>query len=362
MIKYEGWTLTDKIILVSRPERGYGDGKWTTLNSKQAYVVDPNNSEMLKSARYWAEITVCGDYDEETKTYPNKQVIKGEEFELDNKDFTLELLDSAEESSQGGKLSFWNCLIHTPVGDFKIGISADLLLSVLKFCDFKKGICQQKLCFARKKGQVGLLNEDMPEYKQALEDMQKKKNIKKGATKKWELGKVYGSLTLADAHLAKFYQWCEVQYKMGKYGHYICGIDSITILSKPRKVYWNPSYEEEYKKVSDYINYYTDDKLTYFKFDLNMPARKQISEIEMDVPQNIIHFNLNSKFRQTFIQLKNQLDDYNKKGYSFGGGMYSNIGSCIENILTYYKDNEVPEIPNDVINFCKDNNIEIKYC
>ena len=84
-MEYSGINLPENIIIV---ENKYGQG----------YAVSEGSN--LDNARYWAERS-----DWEPKEYKYK-----------NGTFTLKVTNAAGHSSQGGKLSFWNCQIRTEDG------------------------------------------------------------------------------------------------------------------------------------------------------------------------------------------------------------------------------------------------------
>ena len=171
---YEGWTLYDKVIIVEKIvyNYNYGLGKRIKTDEKQGYIVDPKNKKQLETAMSWAE-TKEYDYNPETKQNEIIKVNKGIIHEFQNEDFEIELLDSAEGSSQGGKLSFWNCKISKDDKSWIIGINADLLLKCLKSCTWVNGKCQDKVMFARCKGGVGVLSKNSPEYIKAQERIEK---------------------------------------------------------------------------------------------------------------------------------------------------------------------------------------------
>ena len=100
-MEYLGINLPENVIIV---ENKYGQG----------YVV-PEGSN-LDNARIWAEGS-----DWEPKEYKYK-----------NGTFTLRITNAAGHSSQGGKLSFWNCQIRTEDGkEFLIGIASDCLAELI---------------------------------------------------------------------------------------------------------------------------------------------------------------------------------------------------------------------------------------
>ncbi len=88
---------------------------------------------------------------------------------FNNEDFTLEIVTCPENSNQGGKLSFWICKLTTKDGySFCTNINSLLLEYLLKECDFKKGVCQDKVFFVRNKSQLGLITKNGELYQQLL--------------------------------------------------------------------------------------------------------------------------------------------------------------------------------------------------
>jgi hypothetical protein len=181
---YKGYKLLDTVVLVCRDvaEREESTSVFTRHKYYQAYLVDPSNKNQLESARHWAKWTEYGPSlkNETTGKWEREYEIDHEpvEFEFENKDFTLELLDCAGGSSQGGKLSFWNCLAHKENNSFKIGINSELLLDLLKNATFVKGVCQEPLIFVTKNGKVGMTTVGSEMHKNCVEDMNLKKRLK----------------------------------------------------------------------------------------------------------------------------------------------------------------------------------------
>ena len=107
--EYLMYKLLDNIMLVCRDEEHY-----KSSDAMQAYLVDPSNKKQLKSAQDWATWT---DYGPRVKTESGRWESEWEkkhepiEYTFGNQHFKLELLDCAGGSSQGGKLSFWNCIV-----------------------------------------------------------------------------------------------------------------------------------------------------------------------------------------------------------------------------------------------------------
>jgi hypothetical protein len=139
------YKLLDNIMLVCRDEHHR-----KSADALQAYLVDPSNKNQLKSARTWATYTEYGNY---VKTESGKWEYEWTkkhdplEYTFGNQRFKLELLDCAGGSSQGGKLSFWNCIVSKDDQRFKIGINSEMLLELLKNATFVKGVCQDDLLF-----------------------------------------------------------------------------------------------------------------------------------------------------------------------------------------------------------------------
>ena len=251
---YVGWQLFDKVIIVARGYNRWVNGKYIN-EGVQGYIVDPSNKKMLESARNWGRWTEYGEY-VQGEGYPNKVEHEPEEFTFDNNDFTLELVDCAENSSQGGKLSFWNCNITKDGKTFLVGIAANLLLDVLKHNTFIDGKCQTPLMFARCKGGVGMLSENMESYKQALADMQLKKKVNTGKTSKHRLGHIYNTLTESHAYLADLYCWYEPITEEKRRNNWSSSTYDTIVgfkkLDKPIKLKWFASMYDKESNLSDF--------------------------------------------------------------------------------------------------------------
>lgn len=171
---YQGIKIPRSVIIVEKA--GKADAE-----PRQGFVADPGNEGMLDTAHSWGRCTVyddsIADWNERRKTASIEQPT---DHPYENGGFSLELLESASWSSQGGKLSFWDCLVTAPDGkQYVIGINSELLLHLMKSCSFDKGRCAQRIWFGRVRGsQVGAFWEGMPEFAQAQED-EKTRNAKK---------------------------------------------------------------------------------------------------------------------------------------------------------------------------------------
>lgn len=275
---YSGWTLFDEVLIVAK-KLGYWDyqeGIWVEEDDWQGYVVDPTNKKMKDSATSWAEIHKS-KYDESGK-YIGTDIIPGREFLYKNEGFQIELKETAGGSSQGGKLSFWNCWVTAPDGiRFKIGIAADLLLDLLLSSTFEKGKCTEKVFFARQAGGVGMLHKNMESYQQALADMQKKSDVKTKKTSKHKLGYAYSALQEVNAYIADIYFW----YKPLRNRH--GDIAAYQKLDTPIKKYWFDGlagYEENkmYKTSSLAESGWKPEKLSlsYHSLRAKLPARIEV--------------------------------------------------------------------------------------
>lgn len=249
---YKGWCLFDKVVIVTRRQYKWD---WEEHQRKegelQGYIVDPSNKSMLESAIRWGTIRERTDEKDKYGSYIYKD-IEPTKYEFVNDGFTLELLDAAEGSSQGGKLSFWNCIITKNDYRFKVGISSTLLLELLKSSTFVNGVCQHELFFARCKGGVGMLHKDMDAYKEAVSDMNKKAAIKSAKkTSKWEPGCNYVTLTEDSMYLYRVYRWLKPKYKQDRYGRDVfVGYEK---LDKPEVVHIVSATSSVYNKVSSYF-------------------------------------------------------------------------------------------------------------
>lgn len=198
---YEGYKLVDKVVIFAKDiEADY----------LPAFVADPSNKSQVKNAKDWATYRKYGHYNKELDKIERSKEIEGLQFEFDNSGFSLSLLDCAGYSSQGGKLSFWNCIIEKDNRKFKIGINTNLLLDVLKESTFEKGVCKEPVCFVSKNGQTGVCIENGEIYKHAKKDMELKDYLKKSQTTKYKYGDHVCTATLDEIYLGKMYKYYDV--------------------------------------------------------------------------------------------------------------------------------------------------------
>lgn len=231
---YKGWKIPNKLHIFVKKNKRY--------EYPQAMIASSEKQEALETAKKWAS----GKYSGWTE---NDYI----QYDIDNENIDFELLDSAGGSSQGGKLSFWNCIISK--GDMKvvIGISSDILIELLKNTDFEKGKCKNKIILARYQNKWGAITKDMKEYKEAIKDMEMNDNFTLAKkTTKWKPGYEYYSKTQKSIYLYDLYKWYETeQYNGGWYTHYM----RLKEYKTPQLV--KTTLEEwaykDYSKLSEYI-------------------------------------------------------------------------------------------------------------
>lgn len=171
------WTMEDEIILV------VSNNKW---KYRKAYLVNPKDKNSLNNAKHWA----------------------GEDHEVvttKNEGFELTITNSAGGSSQGGKLSFWDCTITKDDILVDIGINASVLCSLIKQSTFINGVCQQTVSLARMNSQQCAIHEGMTEYKECIDYLNLKKSRNTKKTTKYIVGHNYVTTTLNDLYLGQFY-------------------------------------------------------------------------------------------------------------------------------------------------------------
>jgi hypothetical protein len=300
---YKGYKLLDKILLVCRdiPEHEESFGYNSRTTCYQAYLVDPASSKQLDSARHWAKWTEYGPAykDSEGKWTRDYEIEHSPiEFEFENNGFTLELLDCAGGSSQGGKLSFWNCLVSKDDKIFKIGINSDMLLDLLKNATFDKGKCQSPLIFITQNGKVGMTAEGSDTYKQCVSDRELKKALKASQVSKFEFGDILKTTTINEVYLGTVYQYYSFDpgNNPNRYTKYYDFRDCIiTKLAKPIKYHVFDTITDQ-TKLSDFTNKYGHSSWYSFPdFKKSCPKRTVDSKIELDITQEDFYKQLGTK-------------------------------------------------------------------
>lgn len=232
----KGYKIPSRVKLVS------GVWKYQKYDEKQAFVVDADSDSQLKTAIDWAG----GKYDKD-----NEEKIKSEIIETDNEGFEIEFLENAGYSSQGGKLSFWDCKVTKDNETFIIGINQDLLLELIKSATIVKGKVQEKCLFVKQRGNTGLIIKDSGIYKECMKEIELKKNLQSlKKTTAWEKGYFYNTVSNnSDVYICDVYVW----YKEEKLGWYKSLIHK---LDKPikMKVMLSDYYFREDSSLLNYIN------------------------------------------------------------------------------------------------------------
>ena len=246
---YKGIKIYDKILIVERTSTTEGGYSWKGRTVNQGYVVDVNNKKMLENALNWAKWTKYDSSllggksywdktvtDEMRKAYKeSEQTVDGVIHEYENGNFSITLDEAAGRSTQGGKLSFWNCIITGPDGhSFLIGINSELLLHLMMTTTLVKGACQEKVWLGRAKGtQVGVYTPDMEDFVQAKKDEETRKRKK---TSNYEPGDIVETLTTKELYLGEVYSYANKYSKSSGYGwynrHYY-----VKVYKKPKKMY-----------------------------------------------------------------------------------------------------------------------------
>ena len=178
-----------------------------------AFMVDPSVKGSKESGIRWAKNNYY------SRNLPDEEIY--DYVETDNDHFKLRICEAADGSSQGGKLSFWTCILEKEgIPPFTIGINADLLAELILDSTFENGKCVQEVTLARKNGQMGALHEGMRAYDDMISDLNKKRAVESAEkTSKWEPGYVYQSMTKKGLCIGKLPQIAKME---AHYTTYYC--------------------------------------------------------------------------------------------------------------------------------------------
>ena len=264
---YKGIKVPKKVIIVECTRVSESGDFWHGRTVNQGYVVDADNEKMLETAKSWASWSGRDDHireeyfkhkeargikrydwnneDEEEKALNKKWEDsythhEGVLHEYENGNFKIALSEAAGGSSQGGKLSFWNCVITAPDGkEFLVGINQDLLLHLLMATTAVKGEIQETIWLGRVKGtQVGAFTEDMEEFKQAIQDEIVRTTPR---TSKYVPGDIVSTGGSDLLYLGECYSYLgQATESRDRYAH------SPVVLTKPKKKYMYISLETDY--------------------------------------------------------------------------------------------------------------------
>lgn len=329
---YKGIKIYNKITIVERTEITEDGYNWRGRTVNQGYVVDQENKKMLDTALRWAEWTYydqslinkyweirnkLGYNSKETKEAEAKyeatrKEMNGVVHEYDNGSFTINLSESADRSSQGGKLSFWNCIITAPDGNsFLVGINSELLLHLLMSTTFINGTCQEKVWLGRVGGnQVGVFTEAMEDFKQAKLDEEQRTAVK-NASNKYVPGDIVGTLKEKQLYLGSIYKY--YSFEQG----YRYGDKYIVIYDKPRVVHIFRGFYKHWKTEEEELN-------SYFTETLTKPKRLIIDHMDLD--ESVADY-ISRYTKQKFDE---SLDDKNKYSWYSAGEllMYGTNDTC----------------------------------
>lgn len=145
----------------------------------QAYVAWQNNKGHNERGKKWSN--------------------NGKMTQVENTGFRLSFNQSANDSSQGGDLSFWNCDITSKDGEtWLIGVNSQSLLELLKECTCINGVIQENVLFARYCGNVVCIKENGIQHEALLKNLKDKEEMGKQkaalkTTTKHVLGGVYST-------------------------------------------------------------------------------------------------------------------------------------------------------------------------
>lgn len=261
---YKGYKIPSKIKIVR--------SNWKYENMDQGFIVDPDTKGQLETALNWA-----AGYNDEKREEVKKNII-----ETDNEGFEVEFLKPAGGSSQGGKLSFWDCKITKDDISYIVGINQDLLLELIKSATIIKGKVQEKCLFVKQRGNTGIIIKDSEIYRACMKEIETKnklQNLKK--TTNWEKGYYYNTPTgLSDIYIGDAYLWF-TEDKTSAWSKKI-----IHKIDKPIKIKIMISswYADRNKLLSEIIK----DKTYFFEYigeegKKTLPARFKVEEGKIDI-------------------------------------------------------------------------------
>lgn len=224
----------------------------------KAFVVFDNNKKTMSTAVNWA----CYN------RYVNPEIVT-----LPNSaDFTVSIMMPAGMSSQGGKLSFWNCRIRNEKCglDVSVGINQSILCDLLLQSTFVNGVCQSNVVFAKRGSELGVVAEGSYNYKQALMSQSLKAELKVSKTTKWERGCAYRTLTESDVYIGDVYRPVEIEREFDyrraySYHHYYLNKNPLKRVTLARYYIEEAEYDinkivtpDEYGRIdfsnSNYLN------------------------------------------------------------------------------------------------------------
>lgn len=266
-----------------------GPGKY----SFTGYIVEHGDTKGLEGAKDWARER---EWDYEKKEYT--EVYEPKVYTFDNEGFSATILDSAGGSSQGGRLSFWRCEIEKDGVKFTIGVNDAILADLIKNSDISNGVVKQKVMFARKGGQPGLIHDKMDAYADAKADMQQKADLKSAKkTNKWEIGGAYSTLTHTDICIGEVYDTLEEYEVEETYNGWRYGstrkVTKLREAANPNKITaWMSLYNYRGETVvPNSLGDFLRDKLKdnyYYLSTGKPPARAKASQLKVKISDQIL--------------------------------------------------------------------------
>ena len=334
---YQGIKIPDKIIIVEK-QYNWRYRDTDNININQGYIVEAGNKKALESAMNWAEITAYDDSVLEGKNWwevdkklhekwrATAHEVSGIQHEYENGHFSLCLKDAADRSSQGGKLSFWNCVIKCPDRkEFLIGINSEILLNLLLNNTFENGLCKNNIYLGRIKGNaVGAFTPNMPLFAQAQKDEAKRQEVKK-ANDKYIPGDIVKTLTGKDLYLGTVYQY----YSFESGWHY--RENYLVVYNKPKLVHIYRSY---------YNNWHDEETLSEY-YNVKNTKVKRIIDGHIDLAGTALEYIKKYNNKRYKEELKKDADG--KSRYAWGPAKVAiQYGDCSEmnrdEIIKYLKE------------------------
>lgn len=347
------WTIPEKLIIVESVIHTIYVNDEQEIN--KAYIVFGDNTKSLENARMWA------GKDAIEKTIPGTT------------EFTFEILECAGRSSQGGKLSFWNCRIKNTDEniDVSIGINSEILCWILQESTFVKGVCQGNVILSKYDGQLGVVCKGTESYNEAIQSQRNKNNLKIGKTTKWEKGFVYRTQNTSDVWIGDAYKpliinsdyFTKITYDLsniGKKFHVI--IESSCISNNPDEVNvsdWDWKYHTKFVKSfpsrqkDDTIHFSETQTNRFLRDGIQSGVKKALSDsLSDDIVNCLISADgkitdeMMSNFHKAFyIMLERYIEFYKRKNIViFPDGEYdfsdpNNAIIFIEQRLNEFREN-----------------------
>jgi len=266
--------MMDKIDVAVRT----GDNSYRGFTG---YIVPHGDKESLEKAKDWARNQT---WDDELRKHLT--VHEPDVHTFDNEGFTAKILQSAGGSSQGGRLSFWACEVEKDGIKFTIGVNDAVLADLIRSSDMSNGLVKQKVMFARRAGQPGLIHEGMQSYQDATADMAHKATMKAAKkTSKWEIGGVYSSITQTAICLGEVFDSMEeytVQNNTWRYGRTETKFRKRDVPVKT--LAWVHIYNPENglpKDFNELMNKKLEDKRYVYFYTGKPPARAKTGQLEV---------------------------------------------------------------------------------